>query len=294
MADSLLEGEFELDGYRFGTPENPAVILAGRLDTGAPALCTQDADNPVGDGGLFGRDYLSGPTWAFTLGVRHGEDVYTTLAELAAVWRNGDVRTKPGAVSTLRFRRHGKTYRAYGRPRRFGVVPSEVADPEWQVIEADFQVAEPFMYSDDEDFLLLSLIESAPDGGLVLPAELPWELDRTTNTGHGVITVESVIPAPFVLEVSGPTVGSLSKVRVSGAGWEIGLDLTIAYDETVVVNTRDMTVTKNGVSVAGALTRRSRLSARLQPGTQEVRLEGNDPSNTATARLSWRATSPIL
>lgn len=293
MAD-LLEGEFELDGYRFGTPENAAVILEGGLDTGAPSIRTQDVDNPVGDGALFGRDYLSGPTWSFTLGVRDDEDLDETLAELAAVWRNEAVRQSPGAESVLRFRRRGKTYRVYGRPRRFGIKPAEVADDGWQEVDADFQVAEPFMYLDEEETLDLYLIDAAPDGGLVLPAVLPWELERTTNSGHGVITVQTIAPAPFVLEIFGPQVGALSNVRVAAPGWEIALDTSIAYDEKIVVDTRAMTATKGARSVAGGLSRRSRLSARLRSGHQEITFSGNDPSNTARARLSWRATSPIL
>lgn len=294
MAD-LLEGEFELDGYRFGTPDSDVIVLEGGFDTGAAELRTQYADNPVSDGGYFGRDYLSGPTWAFTLGVRDDENVYSTLAELARVWRSEEVRKTPGALSVLRFRRGGDTWRVYGRPRHFGISPGEVADDTWQIVDADFRVADPFMYRDEEADQVIPLIEPASSGGVVLPAVLPWELARNTNAGSRIIDVQSVEPAPFTLTIYGPQVGSLSKIRVAGDGWEFDLDTSIAYDDWIVIDTYAMTAKrKNGLSVAGALSRKSRLNARLQPGLQQITFTGTDPSNTARVRIAWRSTHPIL
>ena len=51
-----LEMTHQLDGYEFGTREHPVVILTGGYDPGATDSRTQDVENPVGDGNLFGQD----------------------------------------------------------------------------------------------------------------------------------------------------------------------------------------------------------------------------------------------
>lgn len=292
---TLREGEFDLDGYRFGTADNDAIILSGGLDTGAPGLRTQDFASPVDDGGFFGRDYLDGPLWSFTLGVLDDEDVYTRLAEIASAWRAEAIRKTPGAVSTLRLKRNGKTYRVYGRARRFGVSPAEIADEQWQIVEADFQVADPFMYADEEESLNLSLLNtSEPGEGIVLPATLPAELGRSSTADHGVISVESVDPTPFRVKVIGPNTGTLSDITLSGPGFEFRIDTTVAYDEQVIIDTRAQTITKNSTPIPGSLKRPSRLNARLTPGTSAVSFRASDPSRTGSAVITWRPTYPIL
>ena len=68
----LVEGEWELDGYRFGgggESRRPVFVLASPLDYGDPALRTQDVDAPGRDGVMVGRDYLGGAEIQMTLGV---------------------------------------------------------------------------------------------------------------------------------------------------------------------------------------------------------------------------------
>lgn len=296
--EELFEGEFELDGYRFGTPDSDVVILEGGLDTGAPSIAVNDIDNPVGDGGHFGRDFLRGPTWAFTLGVRDDENVDRTLAELARVWRNEAVRTTPGAVSTLRFKRNGIAYRVYGRPRRFGVAPAEVADPGWQIVEADFRVAEPLMYRDEAEEVTITL-DAPPeeeDEGVILPEVLEWYLGRDSASKTVILAVQTLDPAPFEVYIEGPQTGGLSNFKLEGPGWEIDFGVTVVSPgSTLHVDTRAATALLDGKSVANStMSRRTRLNARLLNGASSVTFTGADPSGTAKARIVWRATSPIL
>lgn len=294
MSD-LLEGEFDLDGYRFGTPDNAATILEGGFDSGAPDIAANDVDNPVGDGGFFGRDLLRGPTWGFTLGVRDDEDVYTTLADLARVWRNEAIRTTPGATSVLRFKRRGQTYRVYGRPRRFGLVPADVADHEWQIVEADFKVADTVMFLDEPHEVALTIGEAEPDQGLILPETLEWVLGHASATTSVVVNVQTLDPAPFEVFLTGPTTGALSSIVLEGPGWTLDFGSTVvSAGEVLHVDTRAATALLDGVSVAGSLSRRSRLNARLLNGSSSVTFTATDPSGTATARLVWRGTTPIL
>ena len=64
-----LEMTHQLDGYEFGTREHPVVILTGGYDPGATDSRTQDVENPVGDGNLFGQDWLTAPEMAFSMAV---------------------------------------------------------------------------------------------------------------------------------------------------------------------------------------------------------------------------------
>lgn len=293
MAD-LTDGQFELDGYVFGLPSDPVIIMSDGFDSGAPDARTNDIANPVGDGDLFGRDYLSGPTWAFSLGVLDDENVYTALGDLARVWRNEAIRKTPGALSTLRFRRNGETYRVYGRPRRFGLVPDTVHDDEFRLVEADFKVDKPIMYVDEPESVTLALGAAVPDDGLVLPETLEWTLGESFATANAVLNLQSLDPAPFEVTVQGPSTGALSQVTLEGPGWAIDVQAVVGAHKTLHIDTRRMTADIDGVSVAGSLTRRSRLNARLMSGASSVSFTATDPSGTSTATFSWRGTTPIL
>lgn len=288
------EGQFELDGYVFGAPGDPVVVLEDGLDTGAPSIRTNDAPNPVGDGGYFGRDFLDGPTWAFTLGVQDDEDVYTTLADLARVWRNEAVRKTPGAESILKFRRGGKTYRVYGRPRRFGVNPGATADNQWQIVEADFKMHDTVMYADESRREVLRLGDPTPDDGLVLPETLAWDLGTQSTSTWRSVSVSTFEPTPFLLEIRGPASGAMSQVTVEGMGWAFDLDMAIPANNVVRIDTRDMTAQMQNESVAGALSRRSRLNARITSGNFPFFMSANGDTMGAYTRVTWHTALPIL
>ena len=69
----------------------------------------------------------------------------------------------------------------------------------------------------------------------------------------------------------------------------IALNTTIAYDQTIIVDTMAQTVTRasDGASFAHVLTYSSDLSARLSPGGQEVVFSGLDTTNTASVDVRW-------
>lgn len=289
----MLEGQFQLGSLVFGRPEDDVTVLTSGFDRGNSEPRTQDIDNPVGDGGMFGRDYVAAPSWGFTLGVKADSDVRAILDNLAATWRADSIRTTPGAVTTLRYMEAGRERIVYGRPRRYAETPNEVADNEWQIVETDFKLADPYCYDAAQNTLRMTLLETASNGGLVLPAVLPFELGRSSSTRSGVINVEGTASTPLTVEIRGPVSGVLSNPSVTGPGFAITLNATVAYDQTIVIDTRAKTVKRNGVSIAGALSRYSRLDARLRTGTSEVAFAGSDPSNTATATFKWRSAYPL-
>ena len=285
----MFEGNFNLDGYEFGAADSDVIVLENGLDTGYAESRTQDADMPRGDGSLFGRDYLGSPTWAFTLGVRSNADVYEKLHELATVWRSDAVRNSPGALSTLRFTRAGKDYVVFGRPRRFAVTPSTTADDEWQIVEADFKLADPFVYSGNLHSLRMGLIETQSTGGVVLPQALPWVLGGGSGERKGIVTVSGYTDTPLTVRIYGPkTATTLNNPKVTAPGFHVQLNTSIAANQMVEINTRTRTVMSDGVSLAGYLTPASRLGTKLRPGSTEFTFTGEDSSYTSEVEFLWR------
>lgn len=293
MPAVLKEGQWELDDYVFGTPEDNVTVMHGGFDSGSPEHRTQDADRPGYDGGVFGVDYLSGPTWSFTLGVRDDENVYETLSTLARVWRNEAIRKTPGKLSILRFNRNGQTYRVYGRPRRFGVVPADVADNQWQIVEVDFKVESPVMYKDSLVFANVRLNEVTEPDHVILPETLEWVLGQHSATSTVTLEVQSLDPAPFEIVVRSNS-GHLSNWSVSGPGWTVESTFVIPPDRYVLIDTRAMTAMYYGTSIAGSLSRETRLNARLWTGPSLITFTGTDTSRTASATVRYRPTLPIL
>lgn len=292
-----LEMTHQLDGYEFGTREHPVVILTGGYDPGATDSRTQDVENPVGDGNLFGQDWLTAPEMAFSMAVVRdtAEQAHAALAELASAWRADKVRKSPGAVSTLRFYRGGRWWRVYGRPRKFAARPKEFSQERVQLVEATFKLALPVVEVDagPNNTITLQLVAGPADGGLVLPAEVPFLLQPSSQGRENYTTVKGSVPAAFALDIKGPVSGALTNARVYGPGWSFSIGQPIAWDQTVRIDTRTQTVTINGAQRPGLIGPRDRLTARLALGNQTIGFTGQDPTNTATATLSWRDHLPI-
>ena len=286
----MIEGNMTLDGFSFGAPDNNVVILEDGFDTGYAANRIQDAEMPRADGVLFGRDYLDSPTWAFTLGVRDDDNVYDTLSRLADAWRADRVRTTPGAVSTLKFNRGGKSYVVFGRPRRFAVTPAKTADAEFQIVEADFKLVDPFVYGGTENSLRMGLLETASTGGVVLPQTLPWSLAGGDGSRKGVVTVEGYTDTPIKVKIYGPSSGVLRNPKVVAPGFHVQLNTDVKPNEVITIDTRSRTVIRqDGVSMAGYLTARSRLGTKLRPGSTEFTFSGEDASYTSEVEFLWRS-----
>lgn len=311
MATTLVEEGWELipdasiigegEGIVFGNG-TPSVVLADGLDYGATENRVQDAERPHGDGLLIGRDYLDAPEWSLTIGVgaMSHTDVWPMLYRLQQAWRP-ESRKTPGALSVLRFRRRGVTYRLLGRPRKFGISPGKSKNDTFQTVVATFQLASPEYYIEEDSGsanrqrLVLRLVDPPSDGGVILPAELPWILGASSAQRTGEVEVGGYLPAPFTATIHGPTAGtSASGFRLSGDGWQIETSATLAYDRSLIIRTAHQTITdEGGNSLAGTLTRKSRLTARLQPGRQFIKFEcDSDVTGSCYAVIDWHNTVP--
>lgn len=292
----LFEEQWELDGFLFG--EETRFRLAPGLDFGSPEMAVQDATRPQGDGSLFGRDYLNGPELQFVIHARDGLDVWSRISEFQQVWRADSTRAQPGVLSVLRYRQNGRTYRYLGRGRKFDVVPLERKDDQWQQITATFKLAAPERYIEPADAstrtLRLDLIQADPDGGVVWSPDLAWPIEfrPTSQARVGEVTVGGFRPAPFKVQVFGPVEGVASKIRLSGDGWEIATTATVQHGQSFLIDTAANTFGRAGYSLAGTLSRTSRLTARLNPGHQFIQFDAVDPTNTAYAVVTWLDTVP--
>lgn len=297
--DILGEGE----GIVFGNG-TPNIVLADGLDYGASEARVQDVERPHGDGLLMGRDYYTPPEWSLTIGVgaMSHTDVWGPLYRLQQAWRADGTRSEPGALSVLRFRRRGVTYRVLGRPRKFGIQPGNRKNDEFQTVVATFQLADSEYYieadSGSANRNRLVLRQTGPPimTGMRFPSRFPWRFGGSaTGTRSGVVTVGGFLSAPFTATIFGPPAGTTaSGFRLSGDGWEIKTSATLAYDRSLIIRTAQATITdEGGNSLAGTLSRRSRLTARLRPGQQQIKFEvDHDPTGSSYAVIDFYDTVP--
>lgn len=285
---ALAEGQFSLDGYVFGTPADDVVILEKGLDHAELSYRTQDTPHPLADETLFGRDIITPPTWTFTLGARNDVNLDTTLETLTTLWRADAIRSTPGARMALTYCLNGRERVVYGRPRNFAVDQGVTADNNFKVVTAQFTLAEIVSYGATERTASLSQVTTTPGTGLVLPKALPWDLTSTYATRAGLITMGSAVPAPFEVDIYGPTIGTATDIRVWSADWLLHFGVTISPGDTFTYRTVNGTATLNGNSVAPNLRGSSTARARISPGSAEVVLTSSDTSNTVTGTVRWR------
>lgn len=285
----LQDGDFELDGYLFsGSRRRPLYVMGFSIEPGRSR--TQDIANPMAPELLQGRDVRTPPLWRFGFRVGHGGAAATLsgLAKLTAAWNA--LSAVPGAESVLRYAVAGRTRLVYGRAREMFPDYSQVYDLGRVVASGDFQTKDVWFYDDTLRQMTVGLIPVS-SGGLVSPLVSPL----TTVAGsqrQGLVTIGGDAPAPVEIEFKGP----ISNPRVSSTGWEVGLTGSVAYDQTVTVNTRTGEVTRNdGANLSGRLTRRTYLpGARLRPGSREIVFSGTDATGTATCTVRWRDTYQSL
>lgn len=291
----MIDGAFNLDGFEFGASSDTVEVLEGGFDPGQSSVRTQDSDRAHADGSLFGRDFYTGPTFTFTLLVYNTEDSRRAAADLAAVWRRDAIRTTPGALSTLRFARAGTTYQVRGRPRDFAVSAQDTNDDTLQVVNCTFKCDSPVMeiYEGAPKRVDMRLVAGSGDGGLVLPAPVPFELRPASQGRTNAALVGGSIDTSFSVTIAGPVSGELSQARVYGGGFDYAITRPIARGQTVVIDTRTQAVTLNGTSTPGLISPKARLTSRLSPGAQSFNFTGSDPTNTATATVQWRDALPL-
>lgn len=282
--------QFDLDGVTFGLGCDIAIPSEGGFDPGSADWRTQDGVNGVGDRRRYGRDYLDGPTWAWSAFTDQGSEAeaLTAIEQLATVWRNESNRRTPGNMRALRYRLAGRTRRIYGRPRRFAVdAPTNLILVGRTGVSMDFVAADALTYDDALTTMSMGIIE-ATYSGFAVPAVAPWPSLAVVGTRSGTIVVGGTATTSMmtITFTAGPNAG-LANPKVTIGGREFGLTTTLAPGRSATIDVYAQTVT--GVA-SGELTRATRLEGvGLKPGTYVVDFDGTDSSGTGRVTLSWRS-----
>lgn len=252
-------------------------------EVGAVEIEVDDISLPRTDGIAMGQDFYGAQTVSFDLAVRpeEGKPVSVLLGELRHFWRDPAHRQTGGKVIELRSP-DGRSL--YGRPRRFS--PDRDAEKfEYITVVADFEAVSD-LWSGAHGSALVSLVP--PLGrGLVAPLVEPLTIQGVAQNASG-FTVGGSSPAYPVIEFRGP----ITNPSLHAGDWDLRVRGSLAYDETLVVDTRPWmrTLALNGRPVAGMLMpSSSRLrDVTLAPGFHSVQLRGTDITGTASALISWR------
>lgn len=290
----LGNGEFALNGFRFGCGHSR--IGVSTLNATSIRWRVQDQPNPVGDNILTGRDY--GDPQPIKLGVFFSgdtaEEVAQAAAEFANAWATARAR-KPGEDSVLEIGVHGKTLRAYGRPRDLDIDDTDIFAQRHAEGTAVFDRSDMFFYGDPDNGgggqVTLSITPPQAKG-LVFPVVFPWGTFKGGER-QGVVVNAGLRPTT---DVKITIHGTVSNPVVSGKGWEIQLNTSLAYDRSVTIDARKRTVTRDdGVSLAGTLTRKSRLDKIVvPPGSSEFFFRGTSVDGSATATIRWGSAHTSL
>lgn len=260
------------------------LVFSAAPDLGSHEIRHDDAERPRADGVVFGADFFGGRTITFDVAVAGEDEAHARelLAVMAGAWRADVVRKTSGAVATLAADSGRITY---GRPRRFASVDELLPQGMSHVI-ADFAAVESVWYGEEHNVSVT--LQPAPGGGLLAPLASPLATTSSSDRSTA-FTVAGDLQTWPVFEIQGPITNPVVEI-VDLLRMEFRL--TLAHDETLVVDTRPWgrSILRDGASVAGSLSRTStRLSqAAIPPGSHELVLRGVSESGTARVTARWR------
>lgn len=275
-----------LGGIEFGGLGD---LIIQEFDPGDTEITVNDANIPMGDGVMVGRDFLGGKTWGFTLATNRAdvEGARRTAAQLGTMWRSPSIRRTPGAVVPLSYRVGSQWRRVYGRPGRWAdPIPDVRAMQGVMVVACDFRVTDPRHFAEDQSVVTLTVVPEST-GGLRFPARAPFRFNSRGGARVGLVDNQGDAATPLIVTFHGPC---RDPKVVAAAGWEIGLVGSLAYDVSVTVDALAKTVTRSdGAEVPGMLTRATVLSrAELPVGQSDITFTCVDETATAKAVLSYR------
>lgn len=290
--DALLaDYQFQFHDLLFGVDRS---LNVKAFNPGSAPIRSQVGSIPNGDGHTFGRDYIDGPTWGWTL---YSDE--TTAAESLAVfeetakkWRWEPRRRNPGEVVEMRYRLAGRERMVYGRPGRFAYDPFNFTLDQGRLEgAAEWICADHYTYAAQVESITVDLVP-ATVGGITFPITFPLTTLESEGPREGQFTIGGTAPTWVMIRIragesslGGPT------VRIDGIELEFR-DIVLPPGQSINIDPKPWarTILSGGGSVAGALSGRTYLAdLQLNPGYHEVVFNGLDPSNTADVTVSWRA-----
>lgn len=287
----LVNGEFELRGFQFGTNRSGYPIVPGGFEVNPTNFRTQDQDNPLGGGVTFGVDKAGHVTFTWQLLIlREGEnkwsEAHKAVENIRRIWRSSTVHNKPSETLELTWYHGDQPLISYGRPRHFAVDRTKLRQGV-AVVTCDFTSEDDLAYGAEEHFASLGYLPPST-GGLTAPLIAPLTAYGTGAQREGFIVVSGEAPTPVRIRIYGPVTNPWVQLVNH---WTVGVTMNIPDTEYVDIDARLNSVMLNGdKSVAGKLTRVSpQLSALTIPeGSHELVYGGQDPTSTSRAEIYWR------
>jgi hypothetical protein len=287
---TLMPGEFEFRGLRFGSWSSGYQLKKGGFSESDTEIVTQDQDGDYGDQLRFGRDRLGGKLYTWELNIsREGPnkwaEVEAALSQFESIWLETLTRHYPGRLDVLRLRTGSQARRLFGRPRRCSLIREDARRGVGKIV-CDFQAVNNKSYDDIVQGHSLGVVPASL-GGLLAPLSAPLT-SASTGQRAGYITIPGNSLTPIVIQFNGPS----TNPRVSVPGYfTVGLNDTLKYDEQVLVETRfgRTSVMKGYASIAGKLTRDSTPldEVHLPPGTHELIYTATDITGTSSVDVAW-------
>lgn len=264
-------------------------LLITDFQFGSTELRTNYVDKPNGEGQLVGQDWLGSSTISIDIATnKHNlKEAITEANKLEREWKKASTRHTSNVPVALSYSLDEVNwYKVYGRPGAFtGLTPNVHATMGVGRITADFTVTDPNHYGAVENLNLLTFVPEIR-GGLISPLVSPLTSSGSSGESSRFVTNEGDLPTPMKVRFHGP----ISQPRLRNSkNQEFGLRTSIAAGDWVEIDARLGTVKKrNGSSVAGLLTTRTRLSSlTLPPGQSEWFFSGSDSTATSKVEIMW-------
>ncbi|WP_424216991.1 hypothetical protein ACN20G_33395 (plasmid) [Streptomyces sp. BI20] len=294
----LAEWQMDVGGVLLGP--GTSVRVADVEGLGMVETRAQDAENPLGDGGLVGVDWYGAREVRVTAGIATPGDPGAALDVLARLQEVADdpaVRLVPGATTSLRLRWPGRgPRRVFGRLREVEAGMERVGAG-WIPLDLLFVAVDPLIYDDRESALVLRL-SAAGLGGLRAPIVAPVTTGvAVPDERRGWVVNGGRRPAWPTVRITGPCTGPL--ITHSESGRVIDLSgLHVPAGERVEVATRPGTRwvrrESGGLADLGSVPPPPLHEFRIPPGRSEIRWTARDYTADTRCEVTWRAPWPSL
>lgn len=279
MAD-LDDYQLELRGHRIGAGTDWQLVELAGLDE--PDVRTSDRDRPRRHGAWLGEDLRAARTIVARLEWVGDSDTarWAAKQQLGAAWQTLRDGTLP-----LQVRVAGRTYLAFGRPRRFRTV--DRAPGFDAVADVQFVAGDPNLYSAAEIVTVLTLGTVEP--GFEFPLTFPLAFGGGTSGVTQLVNVGNT-DVPFTVRFDGP----LTSPRLEHLGR--GATLTLVGD-IPAGQWVDVDVDARTVLLGGTASRYEWVRGQwwdLNAGVNEIRFAANAGDGTATIRHrhGWSTPGP--
>lgn len=285
----ILPDENSVDGFVFGIGANVSLDDNG-FTPGTAEWINQDSENSRRGTTAFGRDVLSGPSWAWESHVNRStvKEATETLELFTSAWRP-EIVEQASKLVPIRYKLAGRLRRVYGRPRRFDAPPSNLIDSGYVPVTHDFKCVDAFTYDDVEQSATIALSVEGGDSGFILPTTLPIETLPSATSPTAQVAIGGTARAYPIIRFNGPW----TNPGIVTDDWNLKLSTSLADGQWVEIDTRPWVLTilrNNGSSAAGALGRRTWLEdLYFKSGTiPNIHLTGLSDSGGATCTIRWR------